>query len=356
MQRRKPRPSMFGTLPIEIIVLVMCHTRSPDLENLIQADKFTNEIFKEHQTWIFKRMQICQFPEFSGWFGDLPGFDGSTLGKNRTSEQVQRLRDVVFTFNWRDQVAASSNYKAAGLVLRLLEWYGGWRYLYYLDALKCHVEREAQNLYRVSHMRIPSMNEGLAKAMLLCFSRMSWRESTVGGEVEELADMPARVEKRLKLLQHEPRTLQRLMRATLRFLIYRMSIRLQLANIASFYCQIATSVQTDEAYQNLTSELMAKLLLECIFYYGFENAVQLCEKTVDYDLMIARSWIQERFDKDLRQQLKAICLGIDLGIDPCIQEGSLWAAGIGFPTLGWFVIKAPSVEDITQATEMLRVC
>ena len=356
MQGRKSRPSIFQTLPREIIVLVMCHTRSPDLANLIQADKSTNEIFKNHKISIFKRMQICQFPEFSGWFGDLPGFDGSTLGNNRTSEQVQRLRDVVFTFEWRSQVAAPSNYKAAGLVLHLLERYGGWRYLYYLYALKCHVEGEAQNLYRISHMTIPSMNKGLAKAMLLCFSIMSWRESTVGGEVEELADMPARVGKRLKIFQQEPPTLQDSMRTTLRFLIYRMSGRLQLAKIASYYWQDAPPVQTDEALLNLISEIMTKLLLECIFYFGVGNTVQLCEKSAKYDLMIARSWIQGRFGQDLRQLLNAIGLGIDQGIDPCIQEGSLWAAGIGFPTLGWVVTDEPSVKDIIQAIDALHVC
>ena len=55
-------------------------------------------------------MQSCQLP-------------GGGLDSLETSEQVQCLRDVVFTFNWRGSLAAPSDDKAAGLFLHLLERY-----------------------------------------------------------------------------------------------------------------------------------------------------------------------------------------------------------------------------------------
>ena len=173
----KPRFPKFQRLPTELIVLVMWHTKFYDLRNMIKTGKSMNKIFKENETSIFKRVQICQFPEFSGWFGDLPGFDGSTLAKSRTSEQVQCLRRLVICLDWRQAVASPSAQRAAQASLDLLERYGGWRYLYFLQAKKHHMEGEAKKLWKASHVQIHSMSKELAKSTVLCLSRMSWRGS-----------------------------------------------------------------------------------------------------------------------------------------------------------------------------------
>lgn len=223
--------SMFQELPNELTVLVMCHTRSSDLVNLIQTEKYMNRIFETHKTWIFKRMQIYQFPEFSGWFGDMPGFDGSTLGTRRTSEQVECLKDQLFSLGWKTGFAANRRDVAAKELLALLERHGGWRYLAFLYDLKCKMERDARKLHKFSYEAIPSMNAQSAMAIVLGFSRISGR--TAGGDSclsfdEMLAALPARVANRLQIFEQQPRTLQSLMITTVRLLVYRMAIGLEM--------------------------------------------------------------------------------------------------------------------------------
>ena len=360
MKGRKRRFAIFRVLPTEIIVLVMCHTRSGDLANLIQTDNSMNEIFQNHKMWLFKRMQICQFSEFSGWFGDMPGFDGPILGNNRTSEQIQCLKDVVFTFDWRITEVAPSDDEAAKVFLHLLERYGGWRYLYFLNAVKRHMEQEAQSLYKFSHMAIPSMNEESAKAMVLCFARMSWRAATVlGGKMKEPADMSARVEYRLKFFQREPRTLQKLMTKILRLLIYRIGKRLQVTDTVTLYQYINQSagfgilipVPSEEELYDSASAIMTRLLLECCFFYGITFAMQLCEEPVNEEVKAAQSWIIRRFEHALMYATRFSNVDTVLIADSSIREGSLWAAGIGFPTLGWFRSNKASAGGVMLAFE-----
>ena len=108
----------------------------------------------------------------------------------------------------------------------------------------------------------------MVKATVLCPGRMSWRESTVAGEVDKLADIPARAENRSNFFLLESRILQRILQETLELLINCITGRIQLADIASFYRPISTPVQTEEAFHSLTSEIRTKMLLGCIFYYG----------------------------------------------------------------------------------------
>lgn len=330
MQGRKQTISMFQKLPTELIVLVMCHTRSSDLVELIRTEKSMNEIFECHKISIFRRMQIYQFPEFSGWFGDLPGFDGSTLGKSRTSEQVECLKDVVFSLKWQYVYPAFRRDINTEVFFPLLERYGGWRYLTFLHGLKYNMEREAQKLERFSYNTMQSMNARSAKAMVLCLSRMSSRAATavVSTEDEDREAMLARVENRLRIFRQQPRTLQNGMIRTLRLLIYRMAIRLQLDHIAS--------------------EIMTKLLLRCIFHYGVDNTMLLCEEPVNEQVNQAQTWIQERFDEDLVYATMFGTSGAVANIDPNIQEGSLWAEGMGFPTYELLVVGSERINRQTR--------
>ena len=174
------------------------------------------------------------------------------------------------------------------------------------------------------------MNEGLAKAAVLCLGRMSWRESTVAGEVEKLADMPAKVGNRLRFFQltgaADPSIPDKSDPATFDTLFFRKDA---IGRHCIVYRSISTPVQTEEAFHNLTSEIRTKMLLECIFYYGVGFALQLCEEPVDYDPMTAHSWIRTRFERNLR--LNNMGWATDPGTDPYIHEKSFWAAGIGYP-------------------------
>lgn len=355
MQGRKQTISMFQKLPTELIVLVMCHTRSSDLVELIRTEKSMNEIFECHKISIFRRMQIYQFPEFSGWFGDLPGFDGSTLGNSRTSEQVECLKDVVFSLKWQYVYPAFRRDINNEVFLPLLERYGGWRYLTFLHGLKYNMEREAQKLERFTYNTVQSMNARSAKAMVLCLSRMSYRaaKAVVSTEDEDLEAMPARVENRLRIFRQQPRALQNGMIRTLRLLIYRMAIRLQLDHTLRRACHYyqpggPTPIQTKEDFHILASEIMTKLLLRCIFHYGVDNTMLLCEEPVNEQVSQAQTWIQVRFDEDLVYATMFGTFGAVANIDPNIQEGSLWAEGIGFPTYELLVVGSERINRQTR--------
>lgn len=343
LQGWRLRTSMFRKLPPEIIMLIMCHTNSEDLPNLIQSEKSLNETFKTHKTYIFKRMQIYQFPEFSEWFGDLPGFDGPIPGGNRTPEQIQCLKDVVLAMDWRDpEEPRCSGKKAAREMLHLLEQYGGRRYLYFLGVMKKHVEEDAGKLYRISQRAIPSMSEGLARETALCFFRMSLNAAAApGGQGEDLADMPARVENRLRFFRQEPLNLQKLMTATLGFLIVYLAETLQFGEVLERHrhrhqrilIERSRPAQRAEDFYQISSEPMTKMLLECFFFYGITIVLKLCEVPVNNDVKKARSAIVELFEQNLLSHHVATSFGIVVHVDPSIQEGLLWAAGLGFPNI-----------------------
>lgn len=333
---------MSRKLPPEIVLIVMFHTASGDLANLIQTEKAMNDIFKHHKNTIFKRMQICQFPEFSGWFGDLPGFDGPTLGNPRTAEQIQFLRDVVFTIDWRPAVAAPSAIRSAEVILRSVERHGGWRYLWFLSALRCYVNQAAYTLCRLSLRTKFYMDEGSAKAMVLCLSRISWNAAAaVGGEWEGLASA-TRVQSRLKSFHQEPPNVQRMMVSTLMLLIYHAANRLKLTDTVSrcrswFYRSwsgFPVTVQKEEYFNMLASEVITQFLLGCFFTYGIITVLQVCEEPFSRHVEVNR--IRFCFERNLMDFLTAAILGFVPYVNPYIQEGSLWAAGMGFPTRGWF--------------------
>ena len=310
--------------------------------NLIQTEKFMNDIFKNNKICIFKRMQICQFPEFSGWFGDLPGFDGPTLGDNRTAEQVQFLRDVVFTIDWRPAFAAPSAIESAEMLLRSVERHGGWWYLWFLSALRSYVNQAAYTLCRLSLRTTFYMDEGSAKAMVLCLSRMSWNAAAaIGGEWEGLASA-TRVQSRLKYFHQEPPSVQKMMVSTLKLLVYQAANILKLTDAESrcryWFCRswspFPVTVQEEEYFNNLASEVITQFLLSCFFTYGIVTVLQMCEEPFSHHVVVNR--LRFCFERDLMDLLNAAIKGFVPYVDPHIQEGSLWAAGMGFPTRGWF--------------------
>ena len=342
MHDQRPAFSMSRKLPQEIVLLVMVHTASDDLVNLIQTNKFMNDVFKHHKICLFKRMQICQFPEFSGWFGDMPGFDGPSLGDIRTAEQVQFLRDVVFTIDWRPAVPAPSVVESAELMLRSVERHGGWRYLWFLFALRRYVNSAAYTLCRLSLRTRYYMDEGSAKAMVLCLSRMSWNAAAaVGGQWEGLASA-TRVQSRLKTFHREPPSVQRMMVSALELLTYHAANHLKLRDVESrcwswlrrSFPRFPVTVQEEEYFNNLASEVVTHLLLGCFFTYGIITVLQMCEEPFSRHVEVNR--IRYCFEWNLMCHSNAAIQGFVPYVDPYIQEGSLWAAGMGFPTRGWF--------------------
>ena len=341
----KSRVSMFRKIPNEVIVLIMCHTTSSDLTRLIRTEKSMNEIFQKHKRCIFKRAQQFQFPEFLECFGDLPGFDGPIPGDHRTSEQIQCLEDVVLSFDWRRQVPTPCSGDASMVFLQLLERHGGWRYLYFLSVIKFQMEVEAQSICRILYEEIPDMTEGIAKAIVFCFSRMSWNAVIVeGGEAEQCVEIRMRVQDRLKFFRQEPLTLQELMKRTLTYLIFRIGDRLRLNVIVTGYRHWylpagvgnMTPMEIDADWHDVASNIMAKTLLESFFFHGITNILQLCDEATRFDIALAQAVIIRDFTRHLENHLVAAAFGTVPHVDPAILEGSLWAAGIGFPTFGWF--------------------
>lgn len=353
--------SIFQKLPPELIVLIMSHTLAIDLVNLIQTDRFMNAVFNTHKAWIFKRIQVHQFPEFLEWFGDLPGFDEpipAPLGNNRSFKQLRCLQGAVLSIESRHLIPSSFDDQLTLGLLHLLERYGGWRYLNLLNVLKHNVKQVSQELCSKLHEEIPVLNERLAKSMVLCFFNMSWNTATFNeGELEEVAPMlaivenestPAKIENALILFRKEPQNLQKLMMKALQLLMFRMATRLQLEDVVASYRTLylpaglagPTPVQTEEDFDNLSSEILARTLLEAFFFFGVGTALQLCEEPADPDLRLAQSLIVLNFESNLQDYLDAIILGIAPEMNLIVREGSLWAAGIGFPISDWiFMVK-----------------
>ncbi len=97
--------------------------------------------------------------------------------------------------DWR-KIIPIPRYNADNRVhLHLLERYGGWRYLLFLESIKHHMEEQALGLYDSSREATPSMSAGQAKAVMLCLDRMAWNEVTLrDAKQDDLADILARVE------------------------------------------------------------------------------------------------------------------------------------------------------------------
>ena len=346
-EKEKPRFPQFQRLPTEIIVVVMWHTRIRDLRNMIRTGKSINQIFEENKTSIFKRVQICQFPEFSGWFGDLPGFDGSILGKSRTSEQVQCLRRLVLCLSGHRAIAAPSVRRAAQASLNLLDRYGGWRYLYFLQAMKYQMEGDAKKLWKASHVQIHSMSKELAKSTILCLSRMSWRGSRlleVLGEEYTVSDLLDIVKGRLELFQQEPKIVQEMILATLELLVCRIARRLNLPETILIYLigyyrdrfGIALTATEKQHLHNWTSGILAQFLLQCCFTYEIGVILEVCEEPVKESIRTIQSWIQEHFKLYCVARVRATTLGTVPSFSPHVFMGSLWAQGLEFPTRNLF--------------------
>ena len=352
---RRSKVSAFRKLPDEVILGIMCHTASGDLKILIRTDKFMNKIFETNKSCIFKRMQKYQFPEFLECFGETPGFDGPVSDDSRTSEQIQCLKDAVLSLNWRRVISRISGGAPATLFLHLLERYGGWRYLYFLDTVKRQTEEDAQRLRRISLVGNFEVTGEQAKAMVLCFSRMSWNAAAGEGgearthadmsEVDRFAEVRMRVENRLKFFRKGPAALQELMERILTVLIFRIAQALRLDVIVTAYQRFylppgiasLTMAQRVAGWDDLVSEIMAKTLLQCFFFYGVTNLMWLCEEPINVDMMEAESLILCEFRRHLVDHLQAVASGTVPHVNPHILEGSLWAAGLEFPIFGWFV-------------------
>ena len=357
-KKGEPRFPQFQRLPTELIVLVMWHTSSCDLRNMIKTGKSLNQIFKENKTSIFKRVQICQFPEFSGWFGDLPGFDGSTLGNSRTAEQIQCLRRFVICLYGHREIVTPSDQWAALASLDLLDRTGGWRYLYFLEVMKVSMEREAKKLWKASQVQIYPMSKELAKSTVFCLSRMSWRGSRlleVLGEEYTVWDLPYIVMGRLKLFYQEPQIVQRMILATLELLVCRIASRLDLPETVLSYSiryyrdrvGISLTVPEKQHLHNWASEILAQLLLQCCFTYEMGVVLRLCEEPVRDSIWEIQTWIQQHFQLYCMALLRATTLGTVPSFSPHVFMGALWAKGLKFPTRNLF-------QDATNAYLILR--
>lgn len=354
---RRPRVSAFQKLPVEVILDIMCHTASDDLKRLILTEKFMNRIFKTHKTCIFKRTQRYQFPEFLEWFGERPRFDGPVSSASRTSEQIQCLKEVVLSFNWSHVVPMTSGGTPARLFLHLLERYGGWRYLYFLTSVKNRMEKDAQLLRRMSLEGKVDMTREQAKAMVLCLFRMSRNPQTYEGdetggyavmsEVDRIAEVRMRVEDRLKFFRREPPALQKLMTRTLTILTFHIANELRLNNIATEYRHYylpagmgsLTSAQRVAGWDDLVSKVMAKTLLGSVFYFGISNVLRLFKESFSIKTKEIERMIYGEFERQMELHLRAVTIGTVPHVDSRFLAGSLWAAGLEFPTVNWFVTK-----------------
>ena len=354
----RSKVSAFQKLPVEMILDIMGHTPSDDLKRLILTEKFMNKTFKTHKTCIFKRIQRYQFPEFVEWFGERPEFDGPVPGASRTSEQIQCLKEVVLSLHWSRAVAMDSGETSARLFLHSLERYGGWRYLYFLTTVKRRMEKDAQLLHRKSLEGGLDMTGEQAKAMVMCLSRMSWNpeiyeSDETGGyaemsEVDRIAEVRIRVEDRLKFFRREPPALQKLMTRTVTILTFRIALELRLDKLATqhrrYYLPVGmgsmTGAQLLAGWDELVSKITAKTLLRDFFFFGVSNILRFFEEPFNIGMIEIEYRIFEELKRQMELHLRAVATGTVPHVDSHFLAGSLWAAGLEFPTLNWFVTQA----------------
>lgn len=74
----------FGSLPFDVRMHVMRHTRLDDIKNLAESGMAAGEILKSHQRAVSRGMEVEQFFELKWAFGD---------SKYRSPEQKQALKD-----------------------------------------------------------------------------------------------------------------------------------------------------------------------------------------------------------------------------------------------------------------------
>ena len=265
------------------------------------------------------------------------------MGKSRTSEQIQCLRRLVICLYEHKGIAAYRAQRVAQASLYLLDRYGGWQYLYFLQLMKDYVEGEAKKLWQASHAQIHLMSKELAKSTILCLSRMSWRgsrSSEVVGEEYIASDLSDIVKGRLKLFHQEPQSVQKMILATLELLVCRIAKRLNLpgtvpaASVSYHQNRFGISLTATEKqhFFNRTSEMVAQLLLQCCFAFEIGVALELCEEPVRDSICITQWWIQEQFDLSCMALLRTTTLGTVPMVSPHVFMGSLWAKGLEFPT------------------------
>ena len=341
--------SAFRNLPVEVILEIMCHTASGDLKRLIRTGKFMNEIFEVHRRCIFKRVQRYQFPEFLECFGEKPGFDKPVSGESRT------VNAILYT---KDNVPPGTPHRS---VLNLLERYGGWRYLNFLDNAKRQMEESAQRLRRISLEGKLDVTGEQAKVMALCFSRMSGNAREGAGdeagihanmsEVERVAEVRMRVENGLKLFRKEPPVLQKLMTRTLKILVLQIARALRLNVLVTRYQRLylprdigsLTMAQIVAGWDDLVSKTVAQTLLERFFFYRVTDLLPLCDLLPQCEGMVLDGIVLE-FRRNLQCHLEAVHSGIFPHVNPRILEGSLWAEGLEFPLLNWYVTNRGSID------------
>lgn len=311
-----------------------------------------NEIFEVHRRCIFKRMQRYQFPEFLECFGEKPGFDKPVSGESRT------VHAILYAQN---NVPAGTPHRS---VLNLLERYGSWRYLNFLDNEKRQMEESAQRLRRISLERKLDMTGEQAKVMALCFSRMSGHAREDAGdeagiyakmsEVERVAEVRMRVENGLKLFRKEPPVLQKLMTRTLKILILHIAQALQLNVLVTGYQRFylprdigsLTMAQRVAGWDDLVSKTVAQTLLERFFFYKVTDLLPLCDFLPHCQGMVLNGIVLE-FRRNLQYHLEAVNsggAGIVPHVNPHILEGSLWAEGLEFPLFNLYFTNRGSIN------------
>ncbi|MCJ1451759.1 hypothetical protein MMC28_002099 [Mycoblastus sanguinarius] len=305
---------LFKHLPPELILEIMCHTPSCDLFNLIMTAKFVNDIWTSAKKMTFKRMQMYQFSEFEGIFGDMPSLGGIALEfqsisktnvfqfnsprrLKRCQKQIQRFEEAVRAFDWRRYTGAATQKMDADIMLNRLGRDGGWIYLEFLDHLQKHVDEEVNIFYSIlEKQRTKPLNFDpmAAKVAMLTLCRMHWRsppfqQYSIDDSEAARVKVCCRVSDQLEIFSEQTTHLQDMVREILRSVMKVMRERLRLTQGAKTwiekYCKARVSRQAalldDDGLCHKVELLMTGLLLEKIFFHGIPLFLRHCESSGD---------------------------------------------------------------------------
>lgn len=200
-QRRAFRRSKrsLASLPNDLILEVIRHTRPDDLVNFLGSGEIARRVFADNKGAVFRGIEATQFSEMEWVFGS---------GRRRSDEQKQALKDLLATY----LMQSSTTSDLSGLYDKIDKGeFLDWSSIFYLQA--------TENLITDDVQRRMSNGFDMTRRSALCFRIFSSLRHHIEDHSEGKNSMPDEVEQiivteampleaRIKLFEKQPAATQ----------------------------------------------------------------------------------------------------------------------------------------------------
>jgi len=294
-------------------------------------------MLQTHQMAIFEGIQECQFTEFAGVLGAMPGFMPLTTPPARSPTQIKALNDVAISINWRHRGRALPKDDPAAVVFANA---GGWRFLSFLSVVQQTVLEKAKYVQKYlvdgeSPGELDVEVEAVRKATF-CFEKMTWGSLET---VEPEADMRARVNDRLAVFNRERPETRELMLRILDLVMAELVIGLNFrATVSRWVTKYRAArregpqsmFQDDRETRRVAATILTGLLFQVCFSRGVHMLMGICGGETARGVTGLRELVLFNFRDCLRERLEFDKGGRAWRGDLWMEEGCLWAEGMGY--------------------------